>query len=94
MAEEQEEHVNKRIRPQERASGQKHISGQVLPGTQNCHFNSNSTHCAPLPPLVPRALNFRDNWTTFLKSHLNCSELGDHQFNFEKEWNISSQEFL
>ena len=38
MAEEQEEHVNKRIRPQERASGQKHISGQVLPRTQNCHL--------------------------------------------------------
>ena len=47
---------------------------------------------APLTLQVPPALNFRDNWTTFLKSHLNCSELGDHQFNFEKELNISSQE--
>ena len=46
----------------------------------------------PLTPPVPPALKFRDNWTTFLKSHLNCSELGDHQFNFEKELNISSQE--
>ena len=30
----------------------KYISGHVLPCTQNCHLNSNSTHCAPPPPFV------------------------------------------
>ena len=28
---------------------QKYISGHVLPCTQNCHHNSDSTHCAGVP---------------------------------------------
>ena len=29
---------------------QNYVSGHVLPCTQNCHLNSNSTHCAPTSP--------------------------------------------
>jgi hypothetical protein len=48
----------------------KYISGHVLPCTQNRHFNSNSTHCAPLVEIGLRWLPKHVPTSTCPQAHL------------------------